>query len=212
MKGISSMGDTAESVRIEVFSDYACPFCYIGKWDIDRLAEQVDVEVCWRPFELRPEGTPLPDPDGEYLRNAWANVFRLAAERGIEIRRPSCRPRTRLALEAAEYARAQSKFGVFHDAVFRAFFVDDRDIGEVDVLCTLARECGLDADELAEHLAKGTFRSAVEQSTEDGRQRGVEGVPTFFIGNECVEGAEGVEALLGACRLARPRGRMSGQL
>lgn len=197
------MSDSTGPVHIEVFSDYACPFCYLGKWDAGRLAEEMAVEVCWRPFELRAEGTPLPDPNGEYLRTAWANVFRLAEERGVEIRRPSRRPRTANALEAAEFARGQGMFDAFHDAVFRAFFLDDADIGDPETLAGLAEQIGFDGAGLRGRLREGTYRAEVEARTEEGRQRGVDGVPTFFIGDRVVEGAEGVDALLKACQEAR---------
>src|SRR5205814_1181815 len=78
-------------VKINVWSDYVCPFCYVEKPVIDRLQNELGdaIQVRWLAFELRPEPVPTLDPAGEYLRTVWARaVYPMAAERGIAVRLP----------------------------------------------------------------------------------------------------------------------------
>ena len=173
-----------------VYSDYICPFCFIGKLRIDAMVSEFGLTAEWRPFELRPEGTPLPDPEGEYLKNAWANVFRLAEEVGLDVRRPSCRPRSRLALEGGEFAKDAGKFEAYNRLVFEAFFQHDKDLGDPAVLRDIAAEAGMDADAFAAALEDGAYTQRVLDSHRKGEADRVNGVPLVLIGDDRIEGAQ----------------------
>src|SRR3569833_140726 len=134
------MSDAAR-LRIDIWSDYVCPFCYLELPVIDRLQQTygTTLEVRWRAFELRPEPVPTLDPAGDYLRNTWARVvYPMAAQRGMTLHLPPVQPRGRKALELAAYARAQGHFDAVHRALLRAFFEESRNIGAVEVLLDLA--------------------------------------------------------------------------
>ena len=88
---------------------------------------------------------------------------------------------SRLALEAAEYARDKGRYDALHHAVFKAYFSDGEDIGDMGVLLTIAASCGLDTGELERALDEGHHSIRVSQGTDQARQRGVTAVPTFFI-------------------------------
>ena len=91
------------------------------------------VELIWRAFELRPEPVPMIDPNSEYLRRVWTDSVAPLAERlGVRMNLPPVKPRTRLAHEAAHWARAQGRFDDYHEEIFRAFFERGEDIGEVE--------------------------------------------------------------------------------
>lgn len=95
-------------VRITVFSDYVCPFCYLEEPELARMKERYGdgVTVDRRAYELRPYPVPTLDLDGEYLRRVWnASVYPMAALLGMALRLPPVQPRSRRALEAAEFAR-----------------------------------------------------------------------------------------------------------
>jgi predicted DsbA family dithiol-disulfide isomerase len=95
------------------------------------------VEVVWRAFELRPEPVATLDPRGEYLQRVWENSVYLMAERlGMTMKLPPVQPRSRLAHEAAHWAREQGRFDDYYAAVFRCFF--ERGEGRVEVLTSLA--------------------------------------------------------------------------
>src|SRR5215475_2943161 len=109
-----------------------------------------DVEVEWMPFELRPEPHPTLRPDGDYLQRAWQqSVYPIARRMGVPIKLPevSPQPHTHLAFEGYQYAREHGKGNDYNDRVLESFFVEGRDIGDIDVLAKLAGEVGLDPEE-----------------------------------------------------------------
>ena len=111
-------------IRITVFSDYVCPFCCLGELDLARVREQYGdrVEVDWRAHELRPDPIPTLEPDGPYLPRVWnAAVYPMARSLGMTLRLPPVQPRSRKALEAAEFARERGRYDAMHTALFGAF-------------------------------------------------------------------------------------------
>lgn len=141
---------------------------------------QPDVHVVWRAFELRPDPIPTLDPDGPYLQRIWRRSVHPLAERlGMAMRLPPVQPRSRLAHEAAHWARAQGAFDAYHAAIFRAFFERGEDIGDAAVLRALAGDVGLDPTALSHALEAQTSRPAVLQDERDAEALGIAGVPAF---------------------------------
>ncbi len=98
------------------------------------------------------------------------------------------------ALLAAEFAREQGKFQVFHEAVFASYFSHGLDIGDLDVLRQIARNVGIDADALADAVTSGKHLPLLETTKEDAARLGVTGVPTFFINDKSsIVGAQSLE-------------------
>ena len=168
---------------------------------------EAGIEVTWRAYELRPDPVPTLDPDGEYLRRVWASsVYPLAASLGMEIRLPPVQPRSRLAHEAAYWARSQGGFDDYNAAVFRAFFENGADIGKEDVLVALASELGLDGESLGRALAAREFQRAVLEDERDARFAGVNGVPAFIANRRVLlSGVQPVETLRAFVAQARQR-------
>ena len=102
---------------------------------------------------------------------------------------------SRLAQELAIWADSQPGGGAIHDAIFRAYFVDGKNIGDPDVLVQLAESIGLPGDKAREVLEKRVYKSAVDADWQKSRDYGVTGVPTFVIGRRGVVGAQPYEAL-----------------
>jgi predicted DsbA family dithiol-disulfide isomerase len=94
------------------------------------------------------------------------------------MKRPPLMPNTRRAHEATEFAKEAGRLLPFHRAVFRAYWEDEENIGDVKVLCRIGAECGLDAAELRGALEVGRFASLVEEQIEWSRAVGITGVPT----------------------------------
>jgi predicted DsbA family dithiol-disulfide isomerase len=135
----------AQVRRLVVYADYVCPFCYLAEVGVARLRRDGLVSVDGAAFELRPSGTPLPAADAEWMRNAWTrHVEPLARELGVDMRYPAVMTRTRKAHEAAAYARAEGRWEAMHAALYRAYWVEGRDIGRIDVLSAIGGEVGLD--------------------------------------------------------------------
>ncbi len=185
--------------RITVFSDYVCPFCYLEEPDLARVREEYGeaVEVDWRAYELRPDSIPTLDPDGEYLHRVWnASVYPMANALGMKLRLPPVQPRSRKALEAAEYAREEGKFDEMHTALFRAFFEGGKDIGKEEVLLEVGASVGLDREEIRAAL-EGRYTEKVIADEELARKLGVGSVPTMFVG-PASEPFEQAEVITGA--------------
>lgn len=155
------------------------------------------VELIWRAFELRPEPVPMVDPNSDYLRRAWSDSVAPLAERlGVTMRFPPVKPRTRLAHEAAHWARAQGRFEDYHDKIFRAFFERGEDIGEADVLIALAARLELDSQSLRQALISHEFAESVLADEHEAARLGVSGVPAFVANRKAaLSGVQPIENL-----------------
>jgi predicted DsbA family dithiol-disulfide isomerase len=172
------------TVRMDCWTDYVCPFCYLQMDILDRFIEEsrVPIEREWHAFELRPDPIPLIEPDGEYITGIWLNaVYPLAAERNVKMKLPPVAPRSRLAFETAFFSRTAGRFDIVHRALFKAFFEDGRDIGSVDVLLEIARECGVDRTKLASSLAQQQCKTAIENDEAMAGRLGVTGLPFVML-------------------------------
>lgn len=168
--------------------------------------QDADVEVVWRAYELRPEPVPTLDPGGEYLQRVWRDaVYPLSERLGITMRLPPVQPRSRLAHEAAHWARTVAgRFDEYNAAVFRAFFERGEDIGEVDVLIELARALELDDGALRRALEGREYEASVLADEREAAALGISGVPAFVADRRAlVSGVQTVERLKNLVEWAR---------
>jgi predicted DsbA family dithiol-disulfide isomerase len=185
-------------MTLEIFSDYVCPFCRLAEpaaFELKRI--DPDVEVIRRAYELRPDPVPTLDPKAEYLGKAWArNVYPMADRLGIVMKLPPVQPRSRLAHEAAAWARTVGRFDDFHAAIFRAFFERGEDISQPGVLVSLADELGMDSRALREALDSGALTARVVDDQQLARELGVNAVPAFVADRRtALTGVQAVENL-----------------
>jgi predicted DsbA family dithiol-disulfide isomerase len=110
---------------------------------------------------------------------------------------------SRLAQELGKWADTQPGGEALHDAFFRAYFVDARDISNVDVMLDVVQSVGLSVDAAREVLEKRTFKDAVDADWKLSREYGITGVPTFVIGRYGVVGAQPYEALVDLVKKGR---------
>lgn len=168
-----------------VWSDYVCPFCYLALPVVRRVAEELDVAVSWRAFELRPEPQPPLDPDAEYLHNVWDTaVYPMADQRDMVLRLPPVQPRSRLAAVTAAFAAGVGAFEPVHEALFRAFFEEGLDIGDRSVLLDIATTCGLDSADLHRALDDPALLARVVADEDLAARIGITGVPALLIRHE----------------------------
>ena len=172
------------------------------------MAQTEEIQIIWRAFELRPDPVPTLDPGGEYIRNAWSNhVLPMARELGVEMHVPPVQPRTRLAHEAFAFARQQGRDREMADALFKAFFRDGRDIGQVEVLCDIGLGVGVDPVGLRGALEGRTMSSEVEQELAFAQRVQIDAVPFFiFNGRYAARGLQSEEGLRRAIAHARGGG------
>ena len=176
----------ADRLKIVAYSDYVCPWCYIGLQRIEQLQREFPVDVEWRPFELHPE-TPTTGADlrgrlgtPDRVRAYTENIIALAEDSGIPMHMPVVVANSHRALEAAEFAREHGGFDAYHRALFHAYFEDARDIGDIDVLCDIARSCGVDDQHLRQALTDERYRPAIDAITNAARADEVLSTPTFI--------------------------------
>jgi predicted DsbA family dithiol-disulfide isomerase len=183
---------------IEVFSDFVCPFCYLVEQPLADAVEGGDVQIAWRPFELRTEPTPTLRPESDYLQSTWQQVVYPMAERmGVPIVLPrvSPQPYSRLAFEGFAYAAERGLGRCYTERVFRAFFVKQRDIGQVEILADIAAELGLDADDFRAALNSGRYAGTHQQALRRARELEITTVPTFLVDGRRLKGVPSAEAL-----------------
>ncbi len=173
-----------KQIQINVWSDYVCPFCYLEEPILEQLQQEYPevVKIEWRAFELRPEPIPTLDPNGEYLHTTWErSVYPMAKSRGMTLRLPPVQPRSRKALEAAEFARTKNRFAEMHHALFRAFFEDGLDLNNLDVLSKIGHQVGLESAELRTALEINQFTKLVLEDQALAQKLGISGVPAMLI-------------------------------
>jgi predicted DsbA family dithiol-disulfide isomerase len=156
----------------------------LAETPLARVGQVEEIEVVWHPFELRPEGVPPLDPKGDYIQNGWKNsVYPLSEQMDVKMILPSVQPRTRLAHEAAAFAQAHGRMGEMADKLFKAFFQEDRDIGQIEVLCDIGLAAGLDPVEMRIALENRTYQQEVEEGLQQAQAYGISAVPSFIVGN-----------------------------
>lgn len=121
----------------------------------------------------------------------------------VEMRQPSRAPLTRLAHEAAAWARSKNSFEQFHRRLFKAFFVEDKDIGELTVLKEIAWQSGLNPADLEAALAGHQMTEDVDEDLLIARTYGITSVPSFVIGGHVLAGVQDEAVLIRAIELAR---------
>lgn len=170
--------------KIDVWSDYVCPFCYLQLSVFDQLKETYGqrVEFNWHAFELRPEPFTQLDPNADYLRAAWSrSVLPLADKRHVVMKMPTVQPRSRKVLEAAAFARSAGCFDAFNRQAFRAFFEEGQDIGQTPTLIQLAGTTGLDSTELERALSDSLYAEQVSADQQLAERLGLRAVPVLLL-------------------------------
>jgi predicted DsbA family dithiol-disulfide isomerase len=154
--------------------------------------------------ETPPEGTPMTKRfRSEDIKRMMEHLRGMGALFGITFADRPLLSNSRLALQAAEFARDQNLFDPFHVALLAAYFSRGLDIGNIDVLAMLAKDAGLDVEAMKQALHNGKYLPRLEAVKEKAAVRGVTGVPTFFIGDKkSVVGAQPLDVFRKALRSA----------
>src|SRR6267154_1490057 len=145
------------ALKIVMFSDYICPFCYIGFETVRRLKPEFNFDLEWRGFQIHPdwpaEGLAADQSrvggDSDSRRALWERISTMAETVGFSMRPPAVLTNSRAALAATEFARESGRDEALEERIYRAYFNDGENIGAAGVVARLAREVGLDASEVA---------------------------------------------------------------
>jgi len=193
-------------VKLDILSDPICPWCYIGKTNLDRALERAGdhpFEIEWHPFQLNPD-MPAGGMDRRaYLETkfggkagavkAYAPVVEHAEKAGLKINFEAIKttPNTLDAHRLIHWAGLEAAQTRVVSALFRAYFVEGRDIGNAEVLADIADSAGMDAAVVSRLLASEADAQMIRDRDAHSRQMGVSSVPTFFVaGRHAVPGAQ----------------------
>ncbi|OLN23013.1 disulfide bond formation protein DsbA [Domibacillus antri] len=199
-------------MKVEIWSDFACPFCYIGKRRFEQAVQQFEgkVDIEFRSFELDPNAPKKADQDvhdmlaGKYgmtREQAKAMNSQLtgqAKETGLDYQMDTLiLANTHDAHRLSHFAKEKGKMTAFTERVLKAYFTESKHIADFETLAQLAEEAGLLKEEALNVLESGRYSEQVRADQEEARQVGVQGVP-FFVFNEkyAVSGAQSVESFL----------------
>jgi predicted DsbA family dithiol-disulfide isomerase len=214
---------TKPGVSVDVVSDVACPWCYLGKRRLERaatLVPDIEVAVHWWPYRLDPTIPPEGMDRTEYIvrkfgsveavREAHARLETMGRDEGIDFRFDliARSADTTNAHRLIRWAGAEGNEDAVVEGLFAAYFSNGKDIGDPSVLAEIAAEAGMDPALTAARIATDEDRDAVIAEIEEAYRIGVTGVPTFIVGRRyAVVGAQPAEAIAAAIsRAASERG------
>lgn len=209
------MGTTEPAAEAEttddllVYSDYVCPFCYLGRASLDRYRKGRDEPLTtdWHPFDLRgykrdDDGEIQADVDDgkdeDYFAQVRENVDRLAAEYDVEIELDAVPDVDSWdAQQAALFVREEhpDSFEAFHETLYEAYWSDHRDIGDEEVLVEVAESVDVDGASVTSALESDEWTERLETAFDEARQFGITGVPTFVADGHAARGAVPPEQL-----------------
>lgn len=207
-------------MKVEIWSDFMCPFCYIGKRRFEaalqRFAHKDDVEVVYRSFELDPHS---PRDTSQDVHDLLASKYGMSREQAIAMNAQVAGQAKELGLtyrfdtmiltntfdahRLAHYAARQGKMPQMVEQLFQAYFTDSEHIGDHETLAALAAKAGLDRTETARMLADGEYAAEVRADEAEAGRLGVRGVPFFVIDRKyAVSGAQSSDMFLNALQQA----------
>jgi predicted DsbA family dithiol-disulfide isomerase len=197
---------SSSPVKVDIWSDVQCPWCYIGKRRFERAvaASGIDVEVEYHSFELSPDtpigydGTPaqyLAQKRGlapERVQEMLAHVTQIAADEGLAYDFDHThQTNTVKAHELLHYAKAKGRQGELKEALLKAYFIDGGHVGRVADLADLAASLGFDREDVVRSLESEEYGAAVKADVAQAAAYGIQGVPFFvFEGKYGVSGAQ----------------------
>ena len=196
----------AQTIKLDIISDPICPWCYIGKTNLDKALADIPAHpfvIEWHPFQLNPD---MPEGGMDrraYLEGkfggkdgavrAYAPVVEHAANAGLAINfdKMERTPNTLDAHRLIHWAGIEGRQTAAVSALFKAYFEDGRDIGDHDVLADIADGIEMDASVVRRLLASDSDKDDIRARDAHSRQMGVNSVPTFIVaGKHAVPGAQ----------------------
>ncbi|WP_101842979.1 DsbA family oxidoreductase [Halobacillus sp. Marseille-P3879] len=181
-------------MRIEVWSDFVCPFCYIGKRRLEQallsLPKEVKVELIYKSFELDPEASvhtgltieeKLAEKYGKSLsevKDMTKHMEEQASETGLDFQFSRMVPTN--TFNAHRIAKLADKYNLheeINERLFKAVFTDGKNVGEINTLAEIASQAGLEADMVQEAVTSNSFAEKVRAEENEAYDIGVQGVP-----------------------------------
>ena len=192
---------TRSAIRLDIFSDPVCPWCYVGKANLDRaLAQHPDhpFQIQWHPFQLNPDMPPEGVAKRAYLEEKFGGKARVdavhdrlreaAKAAGVDMDpdKPQRMPNTLNTHRLIHWAGIEGVQSAVVTALMRAYWVEGRDIGDLETLADIAGENVMDREATLRLLQSDADADDIQARDQDARRKGVNAVPTFLIAQQYV--------------------------
>ncbi len=174
-------------LKVKIYSDFACPFCYLGLELLNRLRnEGVELDAEWFPFELDPNA-PLEGMDlfqvypEEYVLKSLNLLSKLGEPYNIKYNNKNGKFNTRRAHLGGFFAKEKGRYEEYAKAMFKAYFEDSINIGNKEELNNVVGDMGLDVDEMNTAIDSGKYDQMLEDAYDKSIEYKIQSVPTFII-------------------------------
>ena len=202
------MKHSRPELKVTVFSDYICPFCYVGDARLNRLRADYDLKVNWCFLEIHPETSPRGEPVASlnYPSETWQRMMttlrEMAEEENLPLLDHDFTTNSRSALLLAEAAKYIDRdvFYRLHKRLFEACFSEGQNIGDRDCLHRLALDAGMSEAQIEAAWQDTVVAGRLQHYRKVAGDLGVKATPTYFIGEQRLDGAVPVEQLVQAAR------------
>ncbi len=202
------MKHSKPELKVTVFSDYICPFCYVGDARLNRLRADYDLKVNWCFLEIHPETSPRGEPVASlnYPSETWQRMMstlrEMAEEENLSLLDHDFTTNSRSALLLAEAAKYIDRdvFYRLHKRLFEAYFSEGQNIGDRDCLRRLALDAGMSEEQIEAAWQDTVVAGRLQLYMKAAGDLGVKATPTCFIGEQRLDGAVPVEQLVQAAR------------
>ena len=183
-------------LKITVFSDYICPFCYVGHHRLMRLKDSYDLKINWCFIEIHPENAAEGEPTSslDYPSGQWNqlmdNLKRVAAEENIPIAEHTFTTNSKDAILLSEFCKSlgREKFYQLHEKLFTAFFVENKNIGDREILKAIAKNCDIDEDTIAAAWKNEQTQKNILNNFNLVQKYEIQSVPSFIFGERVLSG------------------------
>ena len=183
-------------INVTVYSDYICPFCYVGHHRLMRLKNEYDLKINWCFLEIHPEnsaeGEPVTDLDysSEFWDELMRNLKRIAEEENIPLAEHTFTTNSKDAslLSEASKQLGRETFYQLHEKLFTAFFVDKRNIGDRNILRDIAKECGINDLVIDAAWTEEKYQQRLVENFNHAKQHKIKSVPSFVFGERVLTG------------------------
>ena len=197
-------------LRVTLFTDYICPFCYIGDLRLQHLQNDYEVLVNFRFIEIHPDtpaqGTTIDtlDYSDEQWQGMMDGLLEMAREEGITLAPVRMLANSHRALLLAEAVKIEGRdiFYAFNQALYREYFLSGRNIGDVEVLRKIAQDSGVSDSVIENAWSDAELEKILQMNMNMAVKAEVSGTPTFFIGQQRLTGAVPLSTLRQAAEAA----------
>ena len=201
-------------MKIEIWSDVICPFCYIGKRNLEtaleQFADQKNIEIVWKSFQLDPTIPEIANEShteylvkrkgmpAEQVQGMLANVTEMAKNVGLDYHlEKSVVVNSQKAHQLIQFAKSKKLGNEAEERLFKAFFTEGKNIADTETLVQLGKDFGLEESEIKANLENEKFKYEIAQDIQEAQKIGVTGVPFFVFDRKyAISGAQPTEIFL----------------